>query len=93
MSWYNPISWFKKTGLAEKLVCDNPYCSGEILERKVLYNRERDRVYHDEDCARVDMAFLAVQSSEHVYGSTEHISRKRVINIRRVKGLENHVSE
>lgn len=93
MSWYNPISWFKKNNLVVKLVCDNPYCGEEIKERDVMYDRKRDRVYHDKYCARVDMAFLSAQSSEHVYENTEHISRKRVFNIRKSKGLEENVSE
>lgn len=93
MTWYNPISWFKKNNIVVNLICDNPYCGEEIKERDVMYDRKRDRVYHDKYCAKIDMAFLSAQSHEHVYGKIEHISRKRVVNIRKANGLESSVSE
>jgi hypothetical protein len=93
MSWYNPFSWLTKNSLVVKLICDNPYCGEPILERDVIYDRKRDKVYHNQNCARVYAALLSAQSFEHVYPITEHISRKRVFNIRKSKGLEENVSK
>jgi len=94
MSWYNPISWFyEKYSLKTKLICDNPTCSEEIKERYVIYDRKRDRVYHDAGCAGIGTAFLSFELNERIHATTEHISKRRVVNIRKSQGLENHISE
>jgi hypothetical protein len=94
MSWYNPVSWFySKYDQKIKLICDNPTCSDEIRERDVIYDRKRDKVYHDVGCAGIGTAFLSLELNEHIHATTEHISKKRVVNIRKSKGLENHISE
>jgi hypothetical protein len=94
MSWYNPISWFGgKYDQKGKLICDNPTCSQEIRERYIVYDRIRNKVYHDDGCAGIGTAFLSLQSNEHIHKVTEHISRKRVVNIRKSKGLEDNFSK
>lgn len=92
MTWYNPISWFgNKDCQAERLICDSPACAQEIRQRYVSYDRRKDKVYHDDDCAKIGRAFIFLESNEHIHEAPEHISRKRVVNIR--KSLEKKLIE
>lgn len=93
MSWYNLLSWFKKDPSASvRLICDNMQCRENITDSRVLYDSEGDKVYHDDSCARMGMALLALNSPGKIlYRNVDTVSRVSVINIRKAKGLEDQV--
>jgi hypothetical protein len=95
MTWYNPISWFKKDPSASvRLVCDNMQCGENITDSRVLYDAERDKVYHDNGCARIGMALLALSCPGKImYGNVDCVPRASVVNIRNSKGLDKKVEE
>lgn len=87
MPWYESKSWNNhQSGSVENLKCNNPQCKKDIKNETVIYDKPRDRVYCDEDCARIGTAFIPHKSLED-FSQKDLIltQRDHVLEIRKIK--------
>jgi len=86
MSWCKSQSWEEHNlRLATGIKCDNPQCGKDISNEEITYDMERDRVYCNDDCARIGIYFLSKKSVEEY--SLENIISTKIGIIREARKI------